>query len=135
MQYLRILLIHRRDWLGSIRDLKMKYLVAVLAFFVSSFAAADNESLCLNSDFGSAGAGFTVAAGKYARIGGSDSMPIYSVSPESVSGKQDIREIKVSWRKQYAGKNEICFITAGNGSFCGLVKTSGEKIKKFEKCQ
>lgn len=134
MQLLRILLIHVRDGLGSIGDFKMKYFILFVAF-IASFVAAGDDSLCLNSDLGNVGAGFTVAAGKYDRIGGSDSTPIYSVRAESVSGKQDIREIKVRWRKQYAGKNEICFITAGNGSFCGLVKTGGEKIKPFEKCQ
>jgi hypothetical protein len=111
----------------------MKFLILVLLFSCGS-VFANETSLCLNKEFSASRAGMQVKAGKYPRIGGTESNTIYSVDSDSVSGKQNVVAIKVAWTKQYIGKQNICFITSDNGSFCGLVKTGGEKIKPFEKC-
>lgn len=114
----------------------MKFLILALALaFVCGSVFADDYALCLNKDFSASGAGMQVKSGRYVRIGGTESNTIYEVDSGSVAGRQDVVAIKVTWAKSYAGKQNICFITSDNGSFCGLVKTGGEKIKPFEKCQ
>lgn len=99
----------------------------IFLLFFSSFSLA-NESLCVNKDIALSNGKMLVAKGEYTLSEKDGRSSYYRVQSEGVES------IKVSSTIQYNGKQNFCLISSDGEKFCGLIKTSGKKIKPFEKC-